>query len=90
MVHYNDPTTGIEAKFSPGYCLCRALIEGEIKTSHFADENINDPATRQLMHVIRLVVTEQDLQVGSFGYQEVVLKMKDGMVYSCKVDHAKG
>ncbi len=90
MVHYNDPTTGIEAKFSPGYCLCRALIEGEIKISHFADENINDPATRQLMQAIRLVVLEQEQQVGSFGYQEVVLKMKNGTVYSCKVEHAKG
>jgi 2-methylcitrate dehydratase PrpD len=90
LVHYDNPGTGIEGKFSPGYCLCRALIEGKIKIEHFTDANVKDPTTLQLMQKIRWVVIDQDLKDGPFGYQEVVLNMRDKRVYSCKVAHAKG
>jgi 2-methylcitrate dehydratase PrpD len=90
VVHYPDPRTGIEGKFSLGYCLCRVLIERKIKISHFTDDAVNDPTTRELMRKIKWVVMDQDLNVGPFGYQEVILKMADGSVYSCKVEHAKG
>jgi 2-methylcitrate dehydratase PrpD len=90
VVHYPDPKTGIEGKFSLGYCLCRMLIEGKIKIDHFTDEAVKDPTTRKLMQKIKWVVQDQDMKAGPFGYQEVVLKMQDGQVYSCRVDNAKG
>ena len=93
VVHYPDPKTGIEGKFSLGYCLCRALTEGKIKISHFTDESIMDPTIRQLMSKIKWVVMElgeQDLKENPFGYQEVILRMQDGSVFSHKVNHAKG
>jgi 2-methylcitrate dehydratase PrpD len=90
LVSYPDPKTGIQAKFSLGYCLCRALIEGKIKITHFADENINDPSTRQLMQKIKFVAIDQDMGDSPFGYQEVILKMRDGKTFSCRVDHSKG
>jgi 2-methylcitrate dehydratase PrpD len=42
------------------------------------------------MSKIKWVVVQQENLPGPFGYQEVVLKMKDGNIYSCKVDHPKG
>jgi 2-methylcitrate dehydratase PrpD len=90
LVSYPDPKTGIQAKFSLGYCLSRALIEGKIKITHFADENINDPSTRQLMQKIKFTTVEQDMGESPFGFQEVILKMRDGKIISCKVDHSKG
>jgi 2-methylcitrate dehydratase PrpD len=42
------------------------------------------------MSRIKFVSEEQDRKNGVFGYQEVVLKMKDGNVYNCKVEHPRG
>ena len=73
-----------------GYCLCRSLIHGEIDFSFFTDEAVKDPDTTELMSKIKWAVVQQEYHPGPFGYQEVVLKMKDGNTYSCKVDHPKG
>ena len=89
-VFYNDPQTGVEGKFSLGYCLCRALIAGKIRITDFTDENVKDPVTRGLMNRIRWIYMEQQPPGGPFGYQEVVLKMNDGRVFSCRVEHPRG
>ena len=73
-----------------GYCLCRALIHGGIEFGFFTDEAVKDPNTLELMSKLKWTVAEQDYHAGPFGYQEVVLKIKDGNTYSCRVDHPKG
>jgi 2-methylcitrate dehydratase PrpD len=85
-----EPKDGIQGRFSLAYCLCRSLIHGEIDFSFFTDEAVKDGNTLALMRRIKTVVTEQEYLPGPFGYQEVVLKMKDGNTFSCKVDHPKG
>ncbi|MBN1188169.1 MAG: MmgE/PrpD family protein [Dehalococcoidales bacterium] len=85
-----DPQNGVQGRFSLAYCLCRSLIHGEIEFAFFTDEAINDPDTRNLMRKIKWAVIQQKDLPGPFGYQEIVLKMKDGHTYSCKVDHPKG
>jgi 2-methylcitrate dehydratase PrpD len=89
-VWYRDPQTGIQGKFSLGYCLCRALIQGKINISDFTDKNVKDPIIRRLMSKIKWVNIEQDQAIGPFGAQEIVLKMKDGNTCSCKVEHPRG
>jgi 2-methylcitrate dehydratase PrpD len=84
------PQNGVQGRFNLAYCLCRALIHGEIDFSFFTDEAVKDPITRRLMNKVRLVVVHQEPLEGPFGYQEIVLKLKDGDVYSCKVEHPKG
>jgi 2-methylcitrate dehydratase PrpD len=39
---------------------------------------------------VRWVVVHQESLVGPFGYQEIVLKMKDGNIYRRKVEHPRG
>ncbi len=90
IVAYPEPQTGVEGKFSLGYCLCRALIDGKIKISDFTDEAVKDPTTRNLMSKIKWVAQEQEPLIGPFGFQEVILKMNDGNTYSCKVEHPRG
>jgi 2-methylcitrate dehydratase PrpD len=89
-VWYRDPQTGTQGKFSLGYCLCRALVEGRIRISDFTDESIRDPGIRQLMDKITWVNVEQDPGQGPFGSQEIVLRMKNGAVYSRAVAHPRG
>jgi 2-methylcitrate dehydratase PrpD len=42
------------------------------------------------MSKIKWVNIEQDQAIGPFGAQEIVLKMKDGNTYNCKVEHPRG
>jgi hypothetical protein len=42
------------------------------------------------MKKISWVVVPQTPQDGVFGWQEVIAKMKDGNVYTCKVEHPRG
>jgi len=89
-VWYRDPQTGIQGKFSLGYCLSRALVQGKINISDFTDENVKDPTIRRLMGRIKWVNVEQQTGEGPFGSQEIVLKMKDGSTHSCMVEHPRG
>jgi 2-methylcitrate dehydratase PrpD len=84
------PQNGVQGRFNMGYCLCRTLIHGGIEFNFFTDEGVKDPDTRELMSKLKWGVSKQDYHAGPFGYQEVVLKMKDGTIYSQKVDHPKG
>jgi len=84
------PQNGVQGRFNMGYCLCRALIHGGIEFGFFTDEAVKDPNTLELMSKLKWTVAEQDYHAGPFGYQEVVLKIKDGNTYSCRVDHPKG
>jgi 2-methylcitrate dehydratase PrpD len=85
-----DPETGTQGRFNMGYCLCRSLIYGGIEFGFFTDEAVKDPDTRKLMKKIKWAVIPQEKLPGPFGYQEVVLKMKDGNTFSIKVEHPKG
>lgn len=85
-----DPETGVQGRFSLGYCLCRSLIHGDIEFGFFTDEAIKEPNTRSLMRKIKWATNPKEELPGPFGFQEVILKMKDGNTYSCKVDHPKG
>jgi 2-methylcitrate dehydratase PrpD len=88
---YQVPRNGIEGRFSPAHCLCRALIDGKVQLAHFTDEKVKEPSIVQLMNEIKWIVRE-DAPGGSsvFDYQEVTLKMKDRSVYTCRVDHPRG
>jgi 2-methylcitrate dehydratase PrpD len=84
---YRIPRNGIEGRFSPGYCLCRVLIDGKIKLADFTDEKVKEPSILQLIDSIKWNVREG----GSvFEYQEVAVKMKDGSIYRSRVDNPKG
>jgi len=85
-----DPQNGVQGRFNMGYCLCRALIHGGIDFSFFTDEGVKDPNTVELMHRLKYSVVQEQYHAGPFGYQEVILKMKDGNTFSIKVDHPKG
>ncbi len=89
-VSYREPQTGVEGKFSFGYCTSRVLIYGGIKITDFRDEAVKDPDTRALMKKIKWVVIPPTPEDGVFGHQEVIVKMKDGDIFSCKVTHPRG
>ncbi len=84
------PETDVQGRFNLGYCMCRSLIHGGIEFGFFTDEAVKDPNTISLMKKVKWEAIQQDDLTGPFGYQELVLKMKDGKTYSQKVEHPKG
>lgn len=42
-LHYEDPDTGLEGKFSMEYTVAAALADGEVTLATFDDENVDDP-----------------------------------------------
>ena len=84
------PETGVQGRFNLGYCLCRSLIHGGIEFEFFTEEAVKDPDTVDLMKKIKWEAIQREELTGPFGFQEIVLKMKDGNTYSCKVEHPKG
>lgn len=84
------PENGVQGRFSMAYCLCRSLIHGYVDFSFFKDDTVKDPDTRRLMDKLKFSIIEQHELVGPFGFQEVVLRMKDCSVLSQKVEHPKG
>ncbi len=85
-----DPQSGVEGRFNLTYCLCRTLIKGKLRIRDFTDESVKEPDTLQLMKKVKVVAEEQERLDGVFGSQEVILKMNDGSVYSCRVAHPRG
>jgi 2-methylcitrate dehydratase PrpD len=90
VISYPEPRTGIEAKFSLGHCMCRALIYGEIKIADFRDDRVADPSITQLMKKIKWEVIDQEPGELPFGFQEIAVKMIDGNVFTCRVRHPRG
>lgn len=84
------PETDVQGRFNLGYCLCRSLIHGGIEFEFFTEEAVKDPDTVGLMKKIKWETIHREELTGPFGFQEIVLKMKDGNTYNCKVEHPKG
>jgi len=84
------PETGVQGRFNLGYCLCRSLIHGGIEFEFFTEEAVKNLDTVDLMKKIKWETIQREELTGPFGFQEIVLKMKDGNTYSCKVEHPKG
>jgi 2-methylcitrate dehydratase PrpD len=84
------PKTGVQGRFNLGYCMCRALIHGNMEFEFFKDETVGDPDTVELMGKTKYNIIKREDAVGPFGYQELIVTMKDGNVYNQKVEHPKG
>lgn len=90
---YDDPSTGLEAKFSLPYAVGTTLAHGLPTLDRFTDEAVGDPATRDVM--ARISVTEDDsagdLSASMEGrYAEVRVVAADGRAAQARVDDARG
>ncbi len=52
----HDPRTGLEGKFSAEFCAAAALVDGSVGIATFKDERTADPAIRNLMGRVKMVV----------------------------------
>lgn len=57
-LHYPDPQTGLEAKFSMHYPVAAALADGRVTIEHFDDENVGAPGIQAVRNRVTFTVDE--------------------------------
>jgi len=90
LLIHSRPRTALEGKFSLEFCTAVALIDGEASLNQFIDEKVADSAVQELVKKVKYVhPPEMKSGLTSLG-GELVIKLRDGGVYSRKVDVARG
>jgi len=51
---YHQPVSGLEGKFSMEYCVCAALVHGQVGLAQFTPEAMADPAVLAMMARVRI------------------------------------
>jgi len=86
-----DPKSGLDGKFSVQYCLARAALEGVVRTDHFSDEAVRDPATRAYMTRIHAAPhPDAIMETTEHFYADIRVTMADGRVFDAHIDRPLG
>jgi 2-methylcitrate dehydratase PrpD len=85
----HHPATGYQGKFSFEYCVATALVRGRVSLNDFSESAFNDTSVRNFLPRVKVEFTD-DQETGIYLAQEVVIKLQDGTVQSCKVDSPRG
>jgi 2-methylcitrate dehydratase PrpD len=85
------PETAIQSKFSIGYILARAVIDGKVTLETFTDAAIRDASVTRLARKVHMEV-DPELEEDAEGSRpsKVTIRLKDGRTISGRVDYAKG
>ncbi|HET7342130.1 MAG TPA: MmgE/PrpD family protein, partial [Methylomirabilota bacterium] len=78
VLRHERPATGLERKFSMQFCAAAALAAGRVEIASFEDGPL-DPATRELMGRVRMVV-DPKLPDGreQHAWSRVAVRLRDG------------
>jgi 2-methylcitrate dehydratase PrpD len=88
---YDQPSTGLEAKFSMPFCAAVAIVEGAVGVSAFDDEHLKDGRIRDFMPRVSMRVDSTlDPLVPSLTQANVTVVMKDGRRISRDARGARG
>jgi 2-methylcitrate dehydratase PrpD len=81
-----EPDGGLAGKFSCAHCISVGLVDGAAYPAQFADAKVRDPLLTELRRKVKFNVTDgmEEDQV------ELHVKMKDGSVWSERIEHASG
>jgi 2-methylcitrate dehydratase PrpD len=84
-----SPMTGAEAKFSLPYCVAAAAIHGSVGLDVFTGEQITNPALRELMGRVKVLLVEEFVEA-RLGCAKVTIYTKSGGDLTRRVDVPKG
>ncbi len=86
-----DPRSGLDGKFSVQYVLARAALDGSVRTDHFSDEAVRDPAVRAFMARIEAAPhPDAVMETTQHFFADVRVTTRDGRVFDAHVDMPLG
>jgi 2-methylcitrate dehydratase PrpD len=88
---YDQPASGLEAKFSMPFCAAAAAIDGHVGIETFAEGRWRDPAMRALMARVTMRV-DPTLDGGAppLTQARIRLRLRDGRVLTASANGARG
>jgi 2-methylcitrate dehydratase PrpD len=91
VLAHSRPTTALERKFSMQYCAAAALAEGRVDFGSFADGEVANRDTRELMERVAMVVDPGLPQgVEQHAWSRVTITLRDGRTLSTAARGARG
>ena len=91
VLAHSRPTTALERKFSMQYCAAAALAEGRVDFGSFADGDVANRDTRELMERVTMVVDPALPQgVDQHAWSRVTIKLRDGRTLATEPRGARG
>jgi 2-methylcitrate dehydratase PrpD len=85
---YLDPKDDSQARYSIGYGLALALLDGRLGIEQFDPKRLVDPKTREVLSKIKQV--PQPWNPDGSGTHMVRIRLRDGREVSHGVEHRKG
>jgi 2-methylcitrate dehydratase PrpD len=94
LVRYSNPVNGDEARFSIEHSVAAVFLEKErVFLEAYTDEKALDPNYKEARQKVKVIVHPEWTAgvMGTIGgFEEVIVKVKDGKVYNKKCEKAKG
>lgn len=99
VLTYDNPGTGLEAKFSMQYALAAGIADGEYTLASFSDDAVHRPVIRSLMPRVRAIEDPscrgddprfESLSFGSRGFVEVDITLRNGLRDTVRVEKPPG
>ena len=90
-IAFRIPQTGLQGKFSMGYLLARAIIDGKVSLDAFTDSAVRDQNVLRLAERIQMRL-DPNLKASDEASRpcKVTVRLRNGQSYSRQVEHAKG
>jgi 2-methylcitrate dehydratase len=89
--HKYEPASRETADHSLPYCVARAILDRKITTETFAQEKIDDPKLKEIIHKIKGVASEEfEKLFPEKQPSRVTIKTKDGREFSVYLEYPKG
>ena len=88
---YDQPTTGLEGKFSLHFCAAAALVHGRVGIDTFELPGLDDPAVRCLQPLVTMVVDETlGKSAPPLTQAHVQVRLRDGRQIERSANGARG
>jgi 2-methylcitrate dehydratase PrpD len=92
-IKYRIPKTGLEGKFSMGYLVARALIDGNVTLDWFTDEAVRDASVLELVEKVEMKVDPRlppSTSADGSRAATVTIRLKNGQKFSRNERFPKG
>ena len=89
LIHQN-PSTGLEAKFSMSFCAAAAVVFSRISIDTFTPESVQHPDVQSLMLRVTLRANPAFDAFAPLSQARVTVRLRDGREWSQRADGARG